>query len=62
MKCAVAAETELIEKIRRCRRENNVHPYENAIDLLLLDGAKALYPAILVQLKDRPRPGSFIVI
>lgn len=31
------------------------------IDLLLLDGAKALYPEILALLEDRLRPGAFIV-
>ena len=31
------------------------------IDLLLLDGAKALYPAILDLLESRLRPGAFIV-
>jgi predicted O-methyltransferase YrrM len=31
------------------------------IDLLLLDGAKALYPAVLRLLEDRLRPGALIV-
>jgi len=31
------------------------------IDLLLLDGAKGLYPAILALLEERLRPGAFIV-
>jgi predicted O-methyltransferase YrrM len=31
------------------------------IDLLLLDGAKALYPEILSLVEDRLRPGAFIV-
>jgi predicted O-methyltransferase YrrM len=31
------------------------------IDLLLLDGAKALYPDILALLEDRLRPGAFVV-
>ena len=31
------------------------------IDLVLLDGAKALYPEILSLLEDRIRPGAFIV-
>lgn len=31
------------------------------IDLLLLDGAKALYPQILALLEDRLRPGAFVV-
>jgi predicted O-methyltransferase YrrM len=33
----------------------------DAIDLVLLDGAKALYPEILGLLEDHLRPGSFIV-
>lgn len=33
----------------------------DAIDLLLLDGAKALYPEILDRLESRLRPGAFIV-
>jgi len=32
-----------------------------AIDLVLLDGAKALYPEILALLESRLRPGAFIV-
>ncbi|SDV50616.1 O-methyltransferase [Chitinasiproducens palmae] len=32
-----------------------------AIDLVLLDGAKALYPEILALLEDRLRPGAFVV-
>jgi precorrin-6B methylase 2 len=32
-----------------------------AIDLVLLDGAKALYPEILHLLESRLRPGAFIV-
>jgi len=32
-----------------------------AIDLVLLDGAKALYPEILALLEDRLRPGALIV-
>jgi predicted O-methyltransferase YrrM len=31
------------------------------IDLLLLDGAKALYPDVLALLEDRLRPGAFVV-
>jgi predicted O-methyltransferase YrrM len=31
------------------------------IDLLLLDGAKALYPNVLALLEDRLRPGAFVV-
>jgi len=31
------------------------------IDLLLLDGAKALYPNILALLENRLRPGAFVV-
>lgn len=31
------------------------------IDLLLLDGAKTLYPEVLALLEDRLRPGAFIV-
>jgi predicted O-methyltransferase YrrM len=31
------------------------------IDLLLLDGAKALYPEILSLVESRLRPGAFIV-
>ncbi|HEU4601976.1 MAG TPA: hypothetical protein VFS24_08405, partial [Steroidobacteraceae bacterium] len=31
------------------------------IDLVLLDGAKALYPDILQLLESRLRPGAFIV-
>jgi predicted O-methyltransferase YrrM len=31
------------------------------IDLLLLDGAKGLYPEILALLEDRLRPGTFVV-
>jgi predicted O-methyltransferase YrrM len=31
------------------------------IDLLLLDGAKALYPDVLTLLEDRLRPGAFVV-
>jgi predicted O-methyltransferase YrrM len=31
------------------------------IDLLLLDGAKALYPDVLALVEDRLRPGTFIV-
>ena len=31
------------------------------IDLLLLDGAKALYPEILGLLESRLRPGAFVV-
>jgi predicted O-methyltransferase YrrM len=33
----------------------------DAIDLLLLDGAKALYPDILSLIENRLRPGAFIV-
>lgn len=33
----------------------------DTIDLLLLDGAKALYPEILRLVEDRLRPGAFIV-
>jgi predicted O-methyltransferase YrrM len=33
----------------------------DTIDLLLLDGAKALYPAILALAESRLRPGAFIV-
>lgn len=33
----------------------------NSIDLLLLDGAKALYPEILSLVEDRLRPGALIV-
>ena len=33
----------------------------DAIDLLLLDGAKGLYPDILALLEDRLRPGAFVV-
>ncbi len=33
----------------------------DTIDLLLLDGAKALYPEILALVESRLRPGSFIV-
>jgi predicted O-methyltransferase YrrM len=32
-----------------------------SIDLLLLDGAKALYPEILSLVEDRLRPGAFII-
>lgn len=32
-----------------------------AIDLVLLDGAKALYPEVLDLLEDRLRPGAFVV-
>ncbi len=32
-----------------------------SIDLLLLDGAKALYPAVLDLVESRLRPGAFIV-
>jgi len=32
-----------------------------AIDLLLLDGAKALYPEILGLVEDRLRPGAFVI-
>ena len=31
------------------------------IDLLLLDGAKALYPEVLSLMESRLRPGAFIV-
>jgi predicted O-methyltransferase YrrM len=31
------------------------------IDLLLLDGAKGLYPDVLALLEDRLRPGAFVV-
>jgi predicted O-methyltransferase YrrM len=31
------------------------------VDLLLLDGAKALYAEILSLVESRPRPGAFIV-
>jgi predicted O-methyltransferase YrrM len=31
------------------------------IDLVLLDGAKALYPSVLALLEDRLRPGAFVV-
>jgi predicted O-methyltransferase YrrM len=31
------------------------------VDLLLLDGAKALYPDVLALLEDRLRPGAFVV-
>ena len=31
------------------------------VDLLLLDGAKALYPDVLAMLEDRLRPGAFVV-
>ncbi len=31
------------------------------IDLLLLDGAKGLYPDILALVEDRLRPGAFVV-
>ncbi len=33
----------------------------DTIDLLLLDGAKALYPEILSLVESRLRPGAFIV-
>jgi predicted O-methyltransferase YrrM len=33
----------------------------DTIDLLLLDGAKALYPDVLELLENRLRPGAFIV-
>jgi predicted O-methyltransferase YrrM len=33
----------------------------DVIDLLLLDGAKALYPEILALVEDRLRPGAFVV-
>lgn len=33
----------------------------DAIDLLLLDGAKALYPEILALVQSRLRPGAFVV-
>jgi len=33
----------------------------DTIDLLLLDGAKALYPEILSLIESRLRPGAFIV-
>ena len=33
----------------------------DTIDLVLLDGAKALYPEILALLEDRLRPGAFVV-
>ena len=33
----------------------------DAIDLVLLDGAKALYPEILALLESRLRPGAFVV-
>jgi predicted O-methyltransferase YrrM len=32
-----------------------------AIDLVLLDGAKALYPEVLALIEDRLRPGAFVV-
>src|SRR5262249_24507090 len=31
------------------------------VDLVLLDGAKALYPDVLALLEDRLRPGAFVV-
>jgi predicted O-methyltransferase YrrM len=37
------------------------HDLPKQIDLLLLDGAKGLYPAILAQVEERLRPGAFIV-
>lgn len=33
----------------------------DTVDLVLLDGAKALYPDILRLLEERLRPGAFIV-
>ena len=42
----------------RCRRCADL---PDAIDLVLLDGAKALYPAILDLLESRLRPGALIV-
>lgn len=33
----------------------------DTIDLLLLDGAKALYPEILSLVENRLRPGAFII-
>jgi predicted O-methyltransferase YrrM len=37
------------------------HDLPVEIDLLLLDGAKGLYPAVLALVEDRLRPGAFIV-
>ncbi len=33
----------------------------DTVDLLLLDGAKALYPEILARVEPRLRPGAFVV-
>jgi predicted O-methyltransferase YrrM len=33
----------------------------DAVDLLLLDGAKALYPEVLALVESRLKPGAFIV-
>ena len=33
----------------------------DSVDLLLLDGAKALYPEVLARVEHRLRPGAFVV-
>jgi predicted O-methyltransferase YrrM len=37
------------------------HDLPESVDLLLLDGAKALYPEILDRVEDRLRPGALVV-
>jgi predicted O-methyltransferase YrrM len=50
--------SDLIELREGDALETLAHDLPDRIDILLLDGAQGLYPAVLALVEDRPRPGS----